>query len=120
MRKVSWLVAGINLLLIIALMGCGYAKRDQVEVQLADQKAAAEQGIQLAQDAAATADKKADAALATAREEIGAAKAEAIATAEEKDAEGKRPEEGGRRRRPLTDLPTKRVHCSPFPRRRRR
>ena len=87
MRKVSWLVAGINLLLIIALMGCGYAKRDQVEVQLADQKEKADAGIQLAQDAAAAADKKADAALATAREEIGAAKVEAIATAEEKDAE---------------------------------
>ena len=87
MRKISWLVAGINILLIIALMGCGYAKRDIVEVQLADQKAEADKGIQLAQDAAAAADAKADVALTTAREEIGAAKAEAIATAEQKDAE---------------------------------
>jgi chemotaxis protein MotB len=87
MRKMSWLVAGISLVLIIALMGCGHAKRDIVEAQLADQKAEAEKGIQLAQDAAAAADKKADASLATAREEIGAAKAEAIAAAEQKDAE---------------------------------
>jgi flagellar motor protein MotB len=87
MSKVSWLVAGINLLLIIALMGCGYAKRDQVEAQMADQKAEANKGIQLAQDAAAAADKKADQALATARSEIGTAKAEAIAAAEQKDAE---------------------------------
>jgi chemotaxis protein MotB len=87
MRKISWLVAGINILLIIALMGCGYAKRDIVEVQLADQKAEADQKIQLAQDAAAAADQKADSALATAREEIGTAKAEAIATAEQKDGE---------------------------------
>ena len=87
MRKLSWLVAGINLLLIIALMGCGNAKRDEVEAQLADQKAEAEQGIQLAQDAAAAASDKADGALATAREEIGAAKSEAIAVAEEKDSE---------------------------------
>jgi chemotaxis protein MotB len=87
MRKISWLVAGINILLIIALMGCGYAKRDVVEAQLADQKAEADQGIRLAQDAAAAADKKADTALATARQEIGTAKAEAIAAAESKDAE---------------------------------
>ena len=87
MRKISWLVAGINILLIIALMGCGYAKRDIVEAQLADQKAEADQKIQLAQDAAAAADKKADTALTTAREEIGTAKAEAIAAAESKDAE---------------------------------
>jgi len=87
MRKVSWLVAGINILLIIALMGCGYAKKDQIEAQLADQKAESDQKIQLAQDAAAAADKKADSALATAREEIGTAKAEAIATAESKDSE---------------------------------
>ena len=87
MRKMSWLVAGINLLLIIALMGCGHAKRDIVEAQLADQKADADKGIQLAQDAAAAADTKADANLATAREEIGTAKAEAVAAAEQKDAE---------------------------------
>ena len=36
MRKISWLVAGINILLIIALMGCGYAKRDIVEAGLRD------------------------------------------------------------------------------------
>ncbi len=87
MRKVSWLIAGINLLLIIALMGCGYAKRDEVEKQLADQKMESDQKIQLAQDAAAQASDKADTALATAREEIGKAKEEAIAVAEQKDSD---------------------------------
>ncbi len=86
MRKVSWLVAGVSLLLCMALISCGYAKRDEVEAQLADQKMDADQKIQLAQDAAAAAATKADAALSTAREEIGTAKAEAIAAAEEKDA----------------------------------
>jgi chemotaxis protein MotB len=87
MRKLSWLTIGISLLLIVALMGCGNAKKDIVEAQLADQKAEADKGIQLANDAAAAASAKADVALTTAREEIGTAKAEAIATAEEKDAE---------------------------------
>ena len=87
MRKISWLGVGISLLLIIALMGCGHAKRDIIEAQLADQKADADKGIQLAQKAAEAVDRKADANLATAREEIGAAKAEAIAAAEQKDAE---------------------------------
>ena len=86
MRKVSWLVAGVSLLFCIALMSCGYAKKDEIEAQLADQKMEADQKIQLAQDAAAAADAKADSALSTARTEIGKAKAEAIATAEEKDA----------------------------------
>jgi len=87
MRKMSWLVAGISVMLIIALMGCGHAKRDIVEAQLADQKAESDKGIQLANDAAAAASAKADAVLTTAREEIGTAKAEAISTAEQKDAE---------------------------------
>lgn len=86
MRKVSWLVTGVSLLLCMALISCGYAKRDEIEAQLADQKMDADQKIQLAQDAAAAAATKADAALSTAREEIGTAKAEAIAAAEEKDA----------------------------------
>ena len=85
MRKLSWLVVGINLLLIIALMGCGNAKRDVVEAQLAEQKADTEQKVQLVQTAAEKASEEAANALATAREEIGAAKAEAIAAAEEKD-----------------------------------
>jgi chemotaxis protein MotB len=87
MRKVSWLLAGVSLLLSMALIGCGYAKRDEVEKQLADQKMDADQKIQLAQDAAAAAGEKADGALATARTEIGKAKEEVIAVAEEKDAE---------------------------------
>jgi chemotaxis protein MotB len=70
----------------MALISCGYAKRDIVEKQLADQKMDADQKIQLAQDAAAAASDKADKALVTAREEIGKAKEEVIATAEEKDA----------------------------------
>lgn len=85
MRKVSWLVAGISLLVCIALMGCGYAKKDEVEAQLADQKMDADQKIQLAQDAAAAASDKADKALATAREEIEKAKVEAVAMMDEKD-----------------------------------
>jgi len=87
MRKVSWLVAGISLLLSVALLSCGYAKRDEVEKELTDQKMDLDQKIQLAQDAAAAASDKADAALVTAKEEIGKAKEEVIATAEEKDAE---------------------------------
>lgn len=85
MKKVSWLVAGISLLLCIALMSCGYAKRDEVEKQLADQDMKAEQGIKLAQDAAATANEKADAALVTARAEIAKAKEDTIAVADQKD-----------------------------------
>jgi len=86
MRKVSWLVAGVSLLLCMALMSCGYAKKDEIEAKLADQKMDSDQKIQLAQDAASAADAKADAALSTARTEIGTAKGEAIAAAEEKDA----------------------------------
>jgi len=86
MRKVSWLVVGVSLLLCMALMSCGYAKKDEIEAKLADQKMVTDEKIQFAQDAAAAAAAKADAALSTAREEIGTAKAEAIAAAEEKDA----------------------------------
>lgn len=85
MKKVSWLVAGISLLLCIALMSCGYAKKDEVEKQLADQDMKAEQGIKLAQDAAASASEKADMALATARTEIAKAKEDAISVADQKD-----------------------------------
>ena len=87
MRKLSWLVAGINILLIIALMGCGNAKRDEVEAQLAEQKADTEQKVQLVQAAAEKASGDAANALITARKEIGDAKAEAIAVAGEKDTE---------------------------------
>lgn len=85
MRKVSWLVAGISLLLIMALMGCGYAKKDLVDQQFAEQEMKTDQKVQLAQDAAAEARAKAEEALTTAREEIGKAKAEAIAVAKEED-----------------------------------
>jgi len=85
MKKMSWLVVGINLLLIVGLLGCGNAKRDEVEKQLADLKADSDQKAQLAQDAASKASEKADAVLATARTEIATAKAETIVVAEEKD-----------------------------------
>ena len=58
---------------------------DVVEAQLAEQKADTEQKVQLVQTAAEKASEDAANALATAREEIGSAKAEAIAAAEEKD-----------------------------------
>jgi chemotaxis protein MotB len=67
-------------------MSCGYAKRDEVEKQLADNKMDADQKIQLAQDAAAEAGDKADKALVTAKEEIEKAKVESVAVMEEKDA----------------------------------
>jgi flagellar motor protein MotB len=87
MKKVSWLVTGISLLLIIALMGCGYAKRDEVEKQLSDQKMELEQKVQLAQDAAAEASDKADKVLVTARQEISDTKSEIMTTVEQKDSE---------------------------------
>jgi len=88
MRKVSWLVAGTVLLLSIALMmGCGYAKKDEVEKQLADQGMKSEQGIKLAQDAAAEASEKADKSLAVAREEIAKAKEESMNDSSMKNAE---------------------------------
>lgn len=87
MRKVSWLGAGISLLLCIALMSCGYAKKDEMEKQMADQKMDTDQKIQLAQDAAAEASGKADMALSTAKEEIEKAKMEAVTVMDQKDAE---------------------------------
>lgn len=88
MRKVSWLVAGISLLLSIALIsGCGYAKRDEVDKQMSDLEMSANDKIQLAQDAAAEASNKADEALTTAKAEIEKTKGEIISTVEEKDAE---------------------------------
>ena len=86
MRKISWLVAGISILLCVSLISCGYAKRDEVEKQLADNKMDADQKIQLAQDAAAEASDKADKVLVTTREEIEKAKVESVAVMEEKDA----------------------------------
>jgi outer membrane protein OmpA-like peptidoglycan-associated protein len=69
----------------MVLMSCGYAKKDEIEAKLADQKMDTDQKFQLTQDALAAADAKADNALKTARTEIGKAKGEAIAAAEEKD-----------------------------------
>lgn len=85
MRNISWLVFSVILLLCIAFVGCGYAKKDQIEKQLTDQKMELEQKIDLAQKAAEGADGKADKVLATAREEIQKSKMETIAAAEERD-----------------------------------
>lgn len=87
MRKVSWLVVGVSLVLSLALMSCGYVKKDEFEKQLSDQKIDLDQKIQLAQDAASEAGNKADGNLEIARQEIAKAKEEAISTAADKDAE---------------------------------
>lgn len=55
----------ICLVLSMALISCGgYVKKDELEKQLSDQKMDIEQKVQLAQDSAATANDKADKALA--------------------------------------------------------
>jgi len=64
-------MTGISLLLSIALISCGYVKKDEFDKQLTDQKTGLEQKIQLAQDSAAAANDKADKVLATTKEEIG-------------------------------------------------
>lgn len=87
MRKVSWLIAGISLILSLALMSCGYVKKDEFDKQLSDHKMDVDQKVQLAQDAAAEGSDKADKNLETARQEIAKAKEEAIAAASEKDME---------------------------------
>ncbi|MBD3180645.1 OmpA family protein [Candidatus Poribacteria bacterium] len=87
MKKLSWLTVVVSIVLSIALISCGYVKKDEFEKQLSDHKMEVEQKIQLAQDAAAEASKKADANLATAREEIEKTQGETIAIAEEKDVE---------------------------------
>jgi chemotaxis protein MotB len=87
MRKVSWLVAGISLILSLALMSCGYIKKDEFDKQLSDHKMDVDQKVQLAQDAAVEASDKADKNLELAKQEIAKAKEEAIAAASEKDME---------------------------------
>jgi len=86
MRKVSWLVAGVSILLSMVLISCGYVKKDELDQQLTDYKMETDQKVQLAQDAAVEASGKADKVLTTARSEIATAKGEAISAAEEKDA----------------------------------
>lgn len=86
MRNLKWLVVGTALLLCMVLMGCGYAKKDIIEKQIADQKIELEQKIQLVQDTATQqTNEKTDKVLVTARSEIAKAKEEAIAAADEKD-----------------------------------
>lgn len=64
MRNAQLLMAIVSLILCIAFIGCGgYIKKDELEKQLSDQKMDIDQKIQLAQDAAATANDKADKAL---------------------------------------------------------
>jgi outer membrane protein OmpA-like peptidoglycan-associated protein len=54
----------VGLILAVAFIGCGgYVKKDELEKQLSGQKMDREQRVQLAQDAAATANDKADKAL---------------------------------------------------------
>ena len=86
MRKASWLVAGVSLLLSMALISCGNVKRDEFDKQLADHRMDTDQKVQLAQDAAAEASDKAGKALEAAREDIAKAKEEVLAAADEKDA----------------------------------
>jgi chemotaxis protein MotB len=65
MKRTPLLTTVICLVLSIALVSCGgYVKKDELEKQLSDQKMDIEQKVQLAQDSAATANDKADKALA--------------------------------------------------------
>ena len=65
MKRTPLLMTVICLVLSIALVSCGgYVKKDELEKQLSDQKMDIEQKVQLAQDSAATANDKADKALA--------------------------------------------------------
>jgi len=85
MRNLSWPAVVIISLLCMVLVGCGYAKKDIIEKQLADQKIEIDQKLQLVQDAATQANDKADRVLVTTRTEIEKSKLEAIAAAEERD-----------------------------------
>jgi chemotaxis protein MotB len=65
MRRAPLLMMVICLLLSFVLMSCGgYVKKDELEKQLSGQKMDIEQKVQLAQDSAATANDKAEKALA--------------------------------------------------------
>jgi flagellar motor protein MotB len=88
MKRVSWLMAGISLLLSlllsVVLISCGgYVKKVEVEKQLSSQKMDLVQRIQLAQDAATTADDKATKALA-ATKDLDKMKEEILSSADEK------------------------------------
>lgn len=85
MRNLKWMTVVTALMLCVVLMGCGYAKKDIIEKQIADQKIELEQKIQLVQDTATQVSDKTDKNLITARAEIAKAKEESIAAAEEKD-----------------------------------
>jgi outer membrane protein OmpA-like peptidoglycan-associated protein len=64
MRRAPLLMSIVGLILAVAFIGCGgYVKKDELEKQLSGQKMDLEQRVQLAQDAAATANDKADKAL---------------------------------------------------------
>ncbi len=69
MKRISWLMTLLSLTLVISLIGCGgYVKKDELEKQLSDQKMSIDQKIQLAQDSAATANDKAEKALAATKQ----------------------------------------------------
>lgn len=77
-------MAGISLLLSVVLISCGgYVKKGEVEKQLSSHKMDLVQRIQLAQDAATTADDKAAKALA-ATKDLGKMKEEILSIVEEK------------------------------------
>ncbi len=87
MRRLSWLTAGVSLLLSLALLSCGYVKKDEFGKQLTAQRMDFDEKVQMAQSAAVEATDKADRNLETARKEIAKAKEEAISAAMAKDAE---------------------------------
>jgi chemotaxis protein MotB len=69
MRRAHLMMMVICLLLSFVLMSCGgYVKKDELEKQLSGQKMDIEQKVQLAQDSAATANDKAEKALAATKD----------------------------------------------------
>ena len=84
MRRAHLMMIVICLLLSFVLMSCGgYVKKDELEKQLSGQKMDIEQKVQLAQDSAATANDKAEKALA-ATKEIDNIKADILTTVDGK------------------------------------
>jgi len=83
MKRTSWLMVVVSLLLSIVLISCGYVKKDELEKQLSDQKTDMDQKIQLAQDTATVASDKADKAL-TATKRIESIKDEILSDVDER------------------------------------
>jgi len=84
MKRAPLFMMVICLLLSFVLMSCGgYVKKDELEKQLSGQKMDLEQKVQLAQDSAATANDKAEKALA-ATKGLDSMKSEILATVDTK------------------------------------